>query len=134
MRRREAVSGVSQDREMGVKVLELVTAWLSPRELAALARTCHVMAASVRSLTRDRVADAAQGLERWAVPVRNELDSCRYPWFQYTPSCCLTSSALARPWGGELGSWEDHRGVMRRCQEDLGIFPLSGILSSVGCR
>jgi hypothetical protein len=57
------VSGVSQDREMGVKVLELVTAWLSPRELAALARTCHVMAASVRSLTRDRVADAAQGLE-----------------------------------------------------------------------
>ncbi|KAG0607975.1 hypothetical protein M758_8G068100 [Ceratodon purpureus] len=126
--------GVAQEKEAGVKVLELVMAWLSPQELASLARTCQSMATTVRSLTRDRVADAAQGLERWPVLIRNELDSCRYPWFQYTPSCCRSSSNFVRPWGGGFGFCEEHGGVMRRCQEDLGIFPLSGILSSVGCR
>lgn len=130
----DAMGSRSQERETAAKVLELVMAWLSPQELAALARTCRLMATSVRSLTLDRVADAAQGLERWPVPVRNDLDPCRYPWFQYTPSCCRSSSNPARPWGGVCDSCEEHGSVMRRCQEDLGIFPSSAILSSVGCR
>ena len=127
-------NGVGQERGTGVKVLELAMAWLAPQELAALARTCRLMATTVRSLTHDRVADAGQGLERWPVPVHNDLDSYRYPWFHYTPSCCRRSSNLPRPWGGGLGSCEERGGVMRRCQEDLGIFPLSGLLSSIGCR
>lgn len=140
MKKRDHTTGVGdgilQERGWGVKVLELVIAWLSPQELTNLARTCRPMAITVRSLTQGRVADAAQGLERWPVPVRNDLDSCRYPWFHYTPSCCRPSSNFAHRWGGESSAFskQEHRDVMRRCQEDLGIFPSSGILSSVGCR
>lgn len=126
--------GISLGKEAGTKILELVMAWLRPQELANLACVSQFMATAVRNLTHRRMADAAQGLERWPVPVRNDLDSLRYPWFQYTPSCCRNASRYAHPWGVESDSCTEHGSVMRRCQEDLGIYPFSGVLSSVGCR
>lgn len=120
--------------ERVAKVLKYVLPSLSPEELANLAHTCRAMATAVRSLTQGRVADAAQGLERWPVPVRNDLDACRYPWFRYTPSCCRILNFPHR-WGVKSPEDQEHRdAVMRRCLEDIGIFPFSGILSSVGCR
>lgn len=43
------------------RVLELVMEWLSPQELAMLARTSQALAKAVERLTQARVADAAQG-------------------------------------------------------------------------
>lgn len=124
-----------KDERTGLWALETAMAWLSPQELAHLACTCHAMATAVRTLTHSRTADAAQGLERWPVPVVNRLDSCRYPWFRYTPFCCRSFSS-AHNWGGEgEPSRKDFDVVKQESQEDLGIFPRSGILgNAVGCR
>ncbi|XP_024402689.1 histone-lysine N-methyltransferase SUVR3 isoform X4 [Physcomitrium patens] len=60
--------GISLGKEAGTKILELVMAWLRPQELANLACVSQFMATAVRNLTHRRMADAAQGLERWPVP------------------------------------------------------------------
>lgn len=124
-----------RDQRTSLRPLEMAMPWLSPQELAHVACTCHAMATAVRTLTHSRTADATQGLERWPVPVVNRLDSCRYPWFRYTPFCCRSFSS-AHTWGGEgEPSRKDFDAVKLECQEDLGIFPRSGILgNAVGCR
>lgn len=78
MRKRDQ-DGVSIQERSKEEGLELVMQWLSPQELAPLARTSQALAKAVEGLTQARVADAAHGMERWPVPVRNDLDSCRYP-------------------------------------------------------
>ncbi len=126
------------------KGLEIAAAWLGPRELASLALTCRAMTKCVAELTERRVADVAQGLERWSVPVCNQFDSCRYPWFVYTPFCLLStsrsSSSSFHSWGNESSSssssskeslFSDAR---KTCLKELGILPSTGILGAVGCR
>ncbi len=124
------------------KGLEIVAAWLGPRELASLALTCRAMTKCVAELTERRVADVAQGLERWSVPVCNQFDSCRYPWFVYTPFCLLStsrSSSSFHSWGNESSSSSSSKESLfsdarKTCLKELGILPSTGILGTVGCR
>jgi hypothetical protein len=126
------------------KGLEIAAAWLGPRELASLALTCRAMTKCVAELTERRVADVAQGLERWSVPVCNQFDSCRYPWFVYTPFCLLStsrSSSSFHSWGNESSSSSSSSSkeslfsdARKTCLKELGILPSTGILGAVGCR
>ncbi|EFJ34579.1 hypothetical protein SELMODRAFT_166928 [Selaginella moellendorffii] len=75
--------------------MENVLPWLEPRDVAALALTCRTMAAAARDLTSCRAADAAQGLEGFAIPVVNCVDECRYPYFEYSPVSVLARERRA---------------------------------------
>ncbi|KAJ7534218.1 hypothetical protein O6H91_13G084000 [Diphasiastrum complanatum] len=98
---------------------EQVLPWLSPQDLALVACTCSHLARAVAAITRHRLSDAAQGLERCPVPILNTVDACLYPYFHYSPFCRPAASISRRfAWGSSGSSCLNFLECKRICEDE----------------